>query len=143
MKKIKLNITLLLIAFILFSCGPTNFIKTSDVTWSNIELRDNITFDQAWNETIDVIAGRFEMEMISKDGAYARTGWIYTFNTKGSYTKNYRNRVIVKFSPDRTKVQIKAEAQKGSNGNWVNGFDSNLLKAIKGDIMGVVGRTTR
>lgn len=125
------------------SCVPSNFIRTPDVTWSTVQLRDNIDFDEAWNQVIDVLAKQFEMEMISKEGAYARTGWIYTWNTKGIYTKNYRNRVIIKFSADRTKVEIKTEAQFGAEGKWKNGFDSRLLQTVKQDIMGVVGRTTR
>ena len=125
------------------SCAPTNFIRTTHVTWSTVQLRDDIDFDEAWNQVIDVLAKQFELEMISKDGAYARTGWIYTWNTKGDYTKNYRNRVIIKFAPNRTRVEIKTEAQYGSEGKWQNGFDSRLLKTVKQDIMGVVGRTTR
>ena len=132
-----------IMAIVLTSCAPTNFIRTSDVSWSTVQLRENIDFDEAWDQVIDVLAKQFEMEMISKEGAYARTGWIYTWNTKGTYTKNYRNRVILKFSPDRTKVEIKTEAQFGAEGKWQNGFDSRLLQTVKQDIMGVVGRTTR
>jgi len=139
MKKL---IFLTLIVALMSSCLPTNFVKTSDVNWSTVQLRENIDFNTAWNEVIDVLAKQFEMEMISKEGAYARTGWIYTWNTKGTYTKNYRNRVVIKFSPDRTKVEIKTEAQFGAEGRWQNGFDSRLLQTVKQDIMGVVGRTT-
>mgnify|MGYP005839922685 CR=1 FL=1 len=140
MKKLFYLLTIV-VAFI--SCTPSSFIQTSNVSWSSVPLRDDIEFDEAWNQVIDVLARQFEMEMISKDGAYARTGWIYTWNKKGDYKDNYRNRVIIKFSPDRTKVEIKTEAQYGSPKNWKNGFDSGLLKTIKQDIMGVVGRTTR
>jgi allantoicase len=140
MKKI---FSLLAITILITSCAPTNFIETSDVNWSTVQIRDDLEFDKAWNQVIDVLAKKFEMAMISKDGAYARTGWIYTWNTKGKYTNDYRNRVIIKFSPDRKQVEIKTEAQYGSEGKWKNGYDSRLLKTIKQDIMGVVGRTTR
>lgn len=83
------------------------------------------------------------MEMISKEGSYARTGWTYTWNTKNKYTENYRNRVLIKFSTDKTQVEIKTEAQYGHEGKWKNGFDSRLLETIKQDIMGVAGRITR
>lgn len=130
------------VAIIMVSCAPNNFIRTSDVNWSTVILREDLSFDRAWNEVVDVLAKQFEMEMISKDGAYARTGWIYTWNLNGKYQEDYRNRVIIKFSPDRTKVEIKTEAQYGSDGKWENGFDSRLLQTVKLDIMGVVGRTT-
>lgn len=131
-----------IVLFILASCTPKNFVRTSDVSWSTIQIRDDLSYDKAWNKVIDVIAKEFEMEMIAKDGGYARTGWIYTWNTKNEYTKNYRNRIIIKFSPDRRKIDVKAEAQYGGSGSWKSGFDSRLLKTVKQDIMGVVGRTT-
>jgi len=140
MKKI---ILILITTIGLVSCGSSSFVRTSNVPWSTIELRDGLSYDKAWNETIDVIAARFEMDMISKDGGYARTGWTYTWNTKGNYTKKYRNRVIMKFSPDRAKIQVKTDAQFSKLGKWQNGFDSRLLQTIKQDIMGAVGRTTR
>lgn len=132
-----------IILAIMVSCSTTDFVQTSVVSWSSIPLRDNISVDEAWDEVIDVIAKKFEMELISKDGLYARTGWFYTWNLKGVYTRNYRNRVIIKFSPDKETVNVKAEAQYGKRGKWKNGFDSRLLRTIKQDIMGVVGRTTR
>lgn len=140
MKKL-LFLSIIAIAFV--SCGPANFVKTNDVSWSTIQLRDDIEFDDAWNEVIDVLARKFELEMISKEGAYIRSNWIYTWNTKGVYTNNYRNRVILKFSSDRTKIDVKTEAQYGAEGKWKNGFDSDLLNTVKQDVMGVVGRTTR
>lgn len=140
MKKV---IVFLLISVVLISCAPSDFVQTSDVSWSTIPLRSNITIDKAWDAVIDVVAKKFEMELISKDGLYARTGWFYTWNTKGIYTRNYRNRVIIKFSVDKNNVEVKTEAQYGKDRRWKNGFDSRLLKTIKQDIMGVVGRTTR
>ena len=139
----KKHFFLLIVLLSIVACVPTNFVKTSDVSWSTIPLRDDLDFEKAWDLVIDVVAKEFEMELISKDGGYARTGWIYTWNTKGIYTKNYRNRVIIKFSVDKQNVEVKTEAQFGKEGRWKNGFDSNLLKTIKQDIMGVVGRTTR
>lgn len=132
---------------ILFSsCAsrPRYFIKApSGATWSSILIRDNMPYDNAFNEVVDVIAKRFEMDMISKDGGYGRTNWIYTWNPKGKYYDKYRNRVIFKFSGDRTKVDIKTEAEWSRNGSkWVVGWDSRLLETIKRDVMGAVSRTT-
>lgn len=79
--------------------------------------------------------------MISKEGAYIRSNWIHTWNTNGIYTDRYRVRVIIKFSADRTKVDIKSEAEFKEGGNWIKGYDTALLTQMKQDIMGVVGRT--
>jgi len=81
------------------------------------------------------------MDMINKDGGYGRSNWIYTWNDKGKYSQVYRTRVIFKFSADRTKVDIKTEAEFGGENKWIKGFDTRLLETMKQDISGVVGRT--
>ena len=142
----KKNIVILgLLVCLMVSCfAPSTFVKTNEPTWSTIQLRDSIPFDQAWGEVLDVIAKRFEMEMISKEGGYLRTGWIHTWSISGTYSKQYRVRVIAKFSADKEKVEIKTEAQHlSSSNNWLQGYDTRLLETIKTDVMGVVGRTTR
>jgi hypothetical protein len=130
---------------LLQSCGsikPSSFVKAIDGgTWSSIFIREDLTYDKAFNEILDVCAKRFEMDMISKEGGYGRTNWIYTWNTKGSYTAKYRTRVIFKFSADRTKVDIKTEAEFGGEPQWIKGYDTRLLQTMKQDISGVVGRT--
>ncbi len=130
------------IAMMLCSCsGPSSFVKAVDGgTWSTIMVREELTFDQAFNEALDVVAKRFEMDMISKESGYARSNWIYTWNTKGTYTAKYRTRVIFKFSADRKRIDIKTEAEYGGEPNWIKGYDTRLLSTIKQDISGVVGR---
>lgn len=144
--KMKKTIILLflcvLFGFLFTSCAPTGFVRAVDGgTWSSIMIREDLTYDQAFNEVIDVVARRFEMDMISKDGGYGRTNWIYTWNTRGKYMRKYRTRVIFKFSSDRKKVDIKTEAEYGGEPRWKKGFDTRLLSTIKQDISGVVGRT--
>ena len=138
---------MLLGTIILFSsCGaskPTSFVKSaSGGEWSSILIRDDVSFDKAFNEVVDVVAKRFEMDMISKDAGYGRSQWSYTWNDKGKYLDFYRTRVIFKFSSDRTKVDIKSEAEYLTKKGWVLGFDTRLLETIKRDVMGVVSRTT-
>ena len=117
-----------------------HFVKAANGgDWSSILIRDGLDYDRAFNEVLDVIAKRFEMDMISKDGGYGRTNWIYTWNAKKKYTEKYRVRVIFKFSADRSKVEIKTEAESGKKRK--KGFDIELLETVKKDISGVVGRT--
>lgn len=126
-----------------FSSKPSGFVQATDGgTWSSIYVREDLSYDRAFGEVLDVVASRFEMDMINKEGGYGRTNWIYTWNKKGKYDEKYRTRVIFKFSADRTKVNIKTEAEFGGEGGWVKGFDTRLLSTMKQDIMGVVGRTT-
>ena len=127
----------------LFGGGkPKSFVQATDGgEWSTISLRDNIGFDMAFNEVLDVCAKRFEMDMISKDGGYGRTNWTYRWATDGKTTEKYRCRVLFKFSADRTRVDIKTEAEWGGEPNWIKGYDTQLLATMKQDISGVVGRT--
>lgn len=138
---------MLLGTIILFSsCGssrPSSFVRTaSGGEWSAILIRDDLPFDRAFNEVVDVVAKRFEMDMISKDAGYGRSQWSYTWNDKGRYLNFYRTRVLFKFSADRTRVEIKTEAELLGKRGWVLGFDTRLLETIKRDVMGVVSRTT-
>jgi hypothetical protein len=121
---------------------PKSFVQATDGgDWSTIQIRDNLTYDMAYNEVLDVCAKRFEMDMISKDGGYGRTNWTYRWATDGKTTEKYRCRVLFKFSADRTRVDIKTEAQYGGDPNWIIGYDTQLLATMKQDISGVIGRT--
>jgi hypothetical protein len=128
---------------ILFSSGPRSFVQAIEPTWVSVEIRDDLSYDEAWREVVDILAKKFELEVISKDGGYIRTAWIYTWWKSGKITENYRVRAIVKFSADRKKVDIKTEANYLKDDTWVTGTDTRLLQTVKTDIMGVVGRTTR
>jgi len=139
------------------SCGsskPSSFVSfsqnknkgfssnTEGATWASILIREDLTYDKAFDEVLDICAKRFEMDLISKEGGYGRSQWIYTWNDKDKYDTKYRTRIVFKFSPDKTKVDIKTEAEYGGERNFEKGWDTRLLQTMKQDIMGVVGRTT-
>ena len=131
------------ITFIGCSSTPESFIKAYEPSWTSIEIRENLNFESAWSQVVDVLAKKFELEMISKDGGYIRTSWIYTWWKIGQRTENYRVRAIVKFSANGKNVDIKTEANYLDDDQWIVGFDDRLLETVKTDIMGLVGRTTR
>ena len=130
---------------LLLSCGasaPRSFVRSAHGgEWSSIFINESLSYDKAFNEVLDVVARRFEMDMISKDGGYGRTNWIYTWNDRGKYTEKYRTRVIFKFSGDRSKVDVKTEAEFGGDPRWIQGWDTRLLQTVKQDVMGAIGRT--
>ena len=72
MKKMTMFLFVCLATCLFSSCGaikPRSFVKATDGgAWSSIMLREDISYDQAFNEILDVIARQFEMDMISKDG---------------------------------------------------------------------------
>lgn len=146
MKRLFLLMFTLIVALpLLISCGaaaPSTFQRAVDGgSWSSVMLREDLSYNKAFGEVVDVIGRRFELDMISKEGGYLRTNWIYTWNRKGKYTDKYRTRVIIKFNADKTRVDLKTEAEFGGEPKWIKGFDTALLTQTKQDIMGVVGRT--
>lgn len=141
MKRITLVLLLVGLTGILVSCAPKTFVKTYEPTWSSVELREDITYDEAWNEVVDTLVKDFEMEVISKRDGYIRTNWLYTWT--GEINKDYRVRVTCKFSPSHDKLETKSEAEYRGVRGWTRGYDTNLLSTLKSDIMGKIGRATR
>ena len=125
------------------SCAPTTFYRTTQPSWTSIEMSKDMTFEEAWPKCVDVLARKFELEMIEKDAGYIRTAWIYTWWKKGVVTEAYRVQAVVKFSPDKRKVDISTKAHYLRSNGWVTGSDTLLMSTLKTDIMGVVSRTTR
>lgn len=129
-------------ACLLIGCvAPQTFVRSLDPTWASVELRDEVTYDQAWQTVVDTLVKQFDLEVLSKDNGYLRTNWQYTWT--GRVNERYRVRVTGKFSPDKKKLEMKSEAEFGGAGYWVQGYDTRLLSTLKTDIMGTVGRTTR
>ncbi len=134
------------ISIVVVGCGatlPKSFVQIMEPTWASIEIRESMSSEEAWQQVVDVLAKKFELELISREGGYVRTSWIFTWWKVGELTENYRVRAIIKFSPDWKKVDIKTEANYLKKQGWIVGTDTRLLQTVKTDIMGVVGRTTR
>ena len=136
----------LLPVLVLASCAssPTSFTR-GEQDWSIIELREGMEYEAAWEQVVDLIARRFDIEMVEKESGYLRTSWNYTWWQSGVHTENYRVRAMAKFTPEKDAVAVKAEAHylDRITRGWVTGADSLLLDTLKTDIMGTVGRTTR
>jgi len=134
-----------LIGFAVAGCAmrPKTFVSGIDSPWAGIEIRDDMTPDKAWEAVVDVLAKKFDLEMISREGKYVRTAWTYNWLQSGRLTAYYRVRAIIKFSPDNKKVELKTEANYLDGDQWIVGNDSLLLQTVKTDIMGVVARTTK
>lgn len=120
---------------------PATYVQTQEATWATVELREGMTYEQAWTTVIDLLVKKFDVEILSKVDGYARTGWLHSWT--GELRNDYRVRVTVKFSPDHLKVEVKSEAQYLVESDWLPGMDTALLQTLKTDLMGSVGRTTR
>lgn len=142
---IKRILVSLLMAGLVTACAtttPTTF-TVGESDWSVIELRDGIEYDTAWQQIVDVLARRFDIEIVEKESGYLRSSWIYTWWQSGRHTEEYRVRALIKFTPEKDAVAIKTDAHYLERAGWITGADTLLLDTLKSDIMGVVGRTTR
>jgi hypothetical protein len=133
-----------LLGVAVFGCTmrPKTFVP-ADTVWAGVEIREAMTPDKAWEAVVDVLAKKFDLEMISREGKYVRTAWTYNWLKSGELTSYYRVRAIVKFSADDTRVDLKTEANYLDGDQWIVGNDTLLLQTVKTDIMGVVARTTK
>ncbi|HMA84690.1 MAG TPA: hypothetical protein VKN73_03230 [Desulfosalsimonadaceae bacterium] len=126
---------------LIISCAPKTFVKTLEPTWATTEVRDDISYEEAWNTVVDTLVKDFDMEVLSKRDGYIRTNWLYTWT--GEVNQRYRVRVTCKFTPDKEKLELKSEAEYKGPGGWTRGYDTRLLSTLKSDIMGKIGRATR
>jgi hypothetical protein len=121
-------------------CAPSSFIQGS-AGRKVIELRQDIEWDRAWQETVDVIATQWDIEQLSKDGRYLRTAWHHGIS--GGDQRRYRGRITVKFLPaDERQVELKTEAQWwDQRGHWRSGYDTLLQRDAFGAVSGRIART--
>jgi hypothetical protein len=144
MKKLTSMALLAVTTVLLSSCAtPRTFVQTIEPSWASIEIRDGVEYDVAWEAVVDTLVKRFDLAVLEKEHGYIRTAWLYSWT--GEMNPRYRVSVIVKFSPDKSKVEIRsiAERRRSEGGSWIQGSDTRLLETVKADIMGTIGRTTR
>lgn len=121
--------------------APRTFVRTMEPTWSSVKVCQGLSYETAWACVVDTLVKRFDIEVISKEDGYMRTGWLYAWT--GKVMEDYRVRVTAKFSPDRTMVEIKSEAEYGGANNWEIGYDTRLLQTLKADLISAMGRVAK
>lgn len=127
--------------FTLEEIPPVTFVQTLEHSWASIEVAGNIEYEKAWSAVVDLLVRKFDLEVLSKENGYLRTTWLYSWT--GELREDYRVRVTIKFSFDKSKVEMKSEANYQRASGWVIGSDTALLQTLKSDIMGTIGRVTR
>ena len=139
-----LVVALVVAATVLFSGDskpPPGFVETMEPNWASVEIREGIEYDSAWASIVDLLVRDFDLEVLLKENGYLRTGWLYSWTRE--LREDYAVRVTVKFSPNRSKVEVKSEANYLKGKDWIIGSDTALLRTLKTDIMGMIGRITR
>lgn len=103
-----------------------------------VQIHENFDYNKAFSTALDLLSEKYEMEMINKDGGYARTTWNYYKKSKNNTDKKKRVRVTLKFNHDRTQCSIKTDVQKLKKDDWIDGYDTKLGRQIREDIQGVL-----
>ena len=118
---------------------PATFIE-SNPNWINVKVSQKQTRDSIWINLTDLLAKRYDLEIINRDIGYIRTAWKceVDFSVSGKVVNEYRKRVIVKINSDSSNVELKAEAQWWNTKFWVNGYDSTDLNTVKTDISAII-----
>lgn len=130
----------LALCFLAAGCTPATFVRQAP-GWKSIELRDGLQYDTAWGAVVDVVSQDYDIEVLSKDSGYLRTGW--KSGISGGDTQRYKGRLTVKFPPEHNQVRVKTEAQwfNPQTGQMIEGFDSLMNRDVYTAIGGVLGRT--
>lgn len=103
-----------------------------------VQIHENFDYNKAFSTALDLLTEKYEMEMINKEGGYARTAPNYYKKTNGKSDDKKRVRVTLKFNHDRTQLSVKTDVQKYIKGEWVDGYDAKLGRQVREDIQGVL-----
>ena len=143
-KRCLLLVLVICSGLLLVCCAPKTFVRTTSPGWDVIEIRDDVSYNEAWKSVVDLIAKKLDIEILSKEDGYIRTGWFYSWT--GKLSQDYRVRCTIKFDPDKRIVEVKSEAQFYEGGywsGWVMGTDELLSTTLRADIIGRVGKVSR
>lgn len=119
-------------------CASQEGWHKGEAEWMRVQIHENFDFTKAFATALDLLTEKYEMEMINKDGGYARTAWNYYHKSGGGVNKNLRVRVTLKFNHDRTQLSVKTEVQKLKKDTWINGYSDKIGSQIREDLQGVL-----
>lgn len=125
-------------AVLLTSCATSKSWHKGQAEWMRVQIHENFDYNKAFSTAIDMLSEKYEMEMINKDGAYARTAPNYYRKSGGGIDEKMRVRITLKFNHDRTQLSVKTDVQKLKKGEWIDGFDTKLGRQVRDDIQGVL-----
>lgn len=123
---------------IALGCASVKGWHKGQAEWMRVMIHENFNYTQAFSTALDLLTEKYEMEMINKDGGYARSAWNYYRNKKGVNDKKFRVRVTLKFNHDRTQLSVKTEVQKLVRGEWIDGYSDVVGRQVRDDIQGVL-----
>ena len=119
-------------------CASVKGWHKGQAEWMRVMIHENFDYNKAFSTALDLLTEKYEMEMINKDGGYARSAWNYYRKSNGVTDKKARVRITLKFNHDRTQLSVKTEVQRLIKDEWVDGYSDVLGRQIRDDIQGVL-----
>ena len=117
--------------FALVGCvnlAPKGFVA-QPAGWNTIQMRSNISKDQAWNTFVSVISENYDIEVMEKESGYLRTNWVIVGNTA--------NRIVGKIeSNNMLRVKIESKYFDKLTDEWITGYSTTVTEAVKEDLSG-------
>ncbi len=123
-------------------CGggaPDSFMQMERQYWETIEVKPTISYDDAWQRVIYIITKKFELEMISREDGYVRSGYGQSYFTEDLHNDKYQIRIVAKFTPDRKRLEFKIESRVWDGKIWKNGSDVRVAANMQKDFMNSLG----
>lgn len=137
-KDMKKILILAIGVILLTGCASSSSWHKGQAEWMRIQIHENFSYDKAFSTALDVLSEKYEMEMINKEGGYARTACNYYKKSNGRIDDKLRVRITMKFNHDRTQLSVKTDVQRLKRHEWIDGYDTKLGSQVREDIQGVL-----
>lgn len=104
-----LTILTLLTVIAIPACQPPAMTTVPiDAGWITYEVRDGLSYDEAWMIVVDAVLARdYQFEILAKDDGYIKTEWYH--ESVDQLGVELRTRISVKFSYGRKTVRMKVD----------------------------------
>jgi hypothetical protein len=135
---------LLSISIFLFlsSCktgAPDSFMQMNRQYWEVMPIKPSIGFEEAWQKIVYIITKKFELDMISKEDGYVRSAYGPSYFSDDLLNDKYQIRIVVKFSPDKRRLEFKVESRVWDGKIWRNGSDVRVAANMRKDFRNSIG----
>jgi hypothetical protein len=123
-------------------CGtgaPDSFMQMNKQYWEVMTIKQGIGYEEAWQRVIYIITKKFELEMISKEDGYVRSAYGPSYFSEDLLNDKYQIRIVVKFTPDKKRLEFKIESRIWDGKMWRNGSDVRVAANMRRDFLNSLG----
>ena len=135
---------MLVLCIFMIGCAapPKSFLQVNEPGRMSVEIREDLTYDEAWDKMIVILAKSYDLEFASRDIGYIRTAWCHT--SEMVYLADYRVRISLLFERKTHMLSVRSEAQfRKDEDEWAIGVDNRVISTLKTDILGTISRVTK